>query len=203
MDVSEWLRQLALRIPNLPPAAATRLAGYAPRLRADFPANAFSAVTLEDVAEGLTKIPAYGDLKEALASVAPSPPAKAEDDDRMADHWLRFFVKRLGEGANRATLVSMCRAHVPFRHVDRVMRAAFPQEWQAEEERKAEVARDKARGLRVKPSTMPGWTVASLRMPSGPHGPSGAQPPEPERPAIKPSYLSPEQLARLRKEPTP
>jgi hypothetical protein len=149
MDATTWLRHVGAYCPEpLHGPKLARVVAFALRFDAEFPARAFTTDTARRVAKALPDThPTFEQIAGALRFAMPAEealPAPAIPTERPR-FGMEFITRRLREGGDRAHLLSLCRAYDPPEVVREVMAAHFPEELRAEDERAAEVKRDKAR----------------------------------------------------------
>lgn len=181
MAPDDWLRAVALNL-RAGAGASARFLTLAPRLRTDFPESAFTPATAQDVCEGLDALPAYADLRNRLQALGPfQQPMRRDQEDNQTDAWRTYLRQRLGAGGDPAHLLSLAKTHVPDSGKERLIHDLFPDAWRREQSRRAEVARDKAKGLVRRVS------VALKRVED--HGPTHTPPDPPTRPRPQEKYL--------------
>lgn len=214
----EWLAALgALTAASMTADdARVKIAAYAALLRTKYPASAFTTESLEAVAATSKFFPSYGEVCERLTAYweqrrPPSTQAALSGDRAPPGQWLKSVTRRLEEGANRATLLSIVRAHAPPSEVLAVMAAHYPAELQAEADHAAEVRRDKAlaaeRVIAATAAVLKAAPLAARPVPSHQPPPAGPAPPEPPKERLlNPAHTHAERNAvrvKLGLEPLP
>lgn len=195
MTAREWLKLVCSYNAAL---NARDLQQHATRLMVEFPARAFEQATARKVADGLVLGAGIDDLTTSLRHhIGLAQPKQHRDEaEMMGDAWRDYIAKRLGEGGDRAHLLSLLRAYSPPGALRQSMADLFPEELAAQDEYDRDVARDKARAIAAAKAIAAKVSRASA-MPQ-PHGATTHTRPAPQ---VKPNFgaqLSAAQLARAR-----
>jgi hypothetical protein len=217
MDGTAWLRVAAGAMADPPTGSkAAKLFARGPRLEVEFPSHVLTADTARRVGRQFAAVPDYEALAAALRHVAETlaaadaMPEAETPEQRRGRIWGQWLGDRLRQGADPAHLLSLTRAHAPESERRAIIARHFPAEAQAEDERAAEVRRDKARNA-ADPAAARARVAAALgaalgnawRAPPLHAGPSNPpqQPPEPPpAPPEPPPLRLAEQLRRLEVE---
>tara|TARA_R110000751_G_scaffold307640_1_gene430302 strand:- start:3605 stop:4264 length:660 start_codon:yes stop_codon:yes gene_type:complete len=147
LDPKGWLRVMVGAMPGEPtPRRMTRLAVFAARLGVEFRRSAFTPDTARACGRRFVETPDYDTLAAALRHAQPEQPV-AEDqpaDAAMGALWDRYVERRLGEGGDRAHLLSLVRTYAPRAGLRPILARHFAPELAEIIAHEAEVVRDKA-----------------------------------------------------------
>lgn len=143
--IAEWLAALGTLTAAGMTAkdAQAKVAAYAPMLRQKYPPGAFTMDSLEAVAAGLKFFPSYGELCEGLTAYwrenrpKHTGPALEGPTKAGSGQWYGYIAGRLVAGGDRAHLLSLAKTYASPDEVWRILQAFYPDEAQAEAERRA------------------------------------------------------------------
>lgn len=185
LDPKAWLRVMVGAMPGEPtPRRMTRLSVFAARLAVEFRRSAFTPDTARACGKRFVETPDYDTLAAALRHVQPEEVAPEDQpaDATMAALWERYVERRLGEGGDRAHLLSLVRTYAPRSGLRPILARHFAAELAEMDAHEAEVVRDKA----LLADSLARVTAA-VAPPQAPK-PTAAKP-EPEQPPRPPERL--------------